>query len=261
MSSCACRYAVQRADVLPVAVDHVTAQQLALVESGREHVAGEVDGLTRRDVVEDARLQDVDPGVDGVAEHLTPRGLLQEPLDPSVLAGDDDPELDGILDPLQRDGGERAGLLVAADDLGEVDVGQHVTGDHEERLVELVSGVAHRAGSSQRRVLGGVSHLDAELPAVAEVGADLVREERHGDHDLVEAVAREQLHDVLHHRPVRHRHHRLRLVAGQRAQPGALAAREDHGLHEASRPDRRGRSGRRAAPRGRSARSPPRRTS
>ena len=31
--------------------------------------------------------------VDGVAEHLAPRGLLQESFDGAVLGGDDDPEL------------------------------------------------------------------------------------------------------------------------------------------------------------------------
>ena len=43
--------------------------------------------------------------------------------------------------------------------------------------------------------------------------------------------SREQADDVLHHRPVRERHHRLGLVARERAQPRALAAGQDHGLH------------------------------
>ena len=37
-------------------------------------------------------------------------------------------------------------------------------------------------------LLGGVDHLHAELGAVAEVGADVVGQERHRDHDLVDAV-------------------------------------------------------------------------
>ena len=41
----------------------------------------------------------------------------------------------------------------------------------------------------------------------------------------------QQLEDVLHARLADDRHHRLRLVRGQRAQTRALAARHDDGLH------------------------------
>ena len=124
-------------------------------------------------------------------------------------------------------------LVVEVDDRAEVDVGEHVAGDHEEALVELVHGVAHRAGGAERRLLGGVDHAHAELGAVAEVGADGVGQEGDGDDDLVEAVPLQQVDDVLHHRPVDQRQHRLGRVRGERAQPGALAAGHDHGLHRA----------------------------
>ena len=101
-------------------------------------------------------------------------------------------------------------LLVEGDDLAEVDVGEDVAGDDEEPLVELVHGVADRAGGAERRLLGGVDHPHAELGAVAEVGADGVGQEGHGDDDLVEAVPLQQADDVLHHRPVGQRQHRLR---------------------------------------------------
>ena len=78
------------------------------------------------------------------------------------------------------------------DDRAEVDVGEHVAGDDEEALVELVHGVAHRAGRAERRLLGGVDHPHAELGAVAEVGADGVGQEGDGDDDLVEAVPLQQ---------------------------------------------------------------------
>ena len=72
---------------------------------------------------------------------------------------------------------------------GQVDVGQDVAGDHDEALVELVPGVEHRSGRAERRLLGGVDHADAELGAVAEVAADGVGHEGHGDHDVGDAVA------------------------------------------------------------------------
>ena len=222
---------LERADVLPVALGDRAEQRQALGEQLREHLAGEVDRPVGLDVVEDLGLEHEDAGVDGVAEHLAPRGLLEEALDGAVLVGDDDAELERVLDRGQPDGGQRLVLVVEVDDLVEVDVGEHVAGDHEEALVELVHGVADRAGRAERLLLGGVDHPHAELGAVAEVGADVVGQEGDGDHDLVEAVALQQLDDVLHHRPVGQRQHRLRGVRRQRTQPAALAARHDHGLH------------------------------
>ena len=146
--------------------------------------------------------------------------------------GDDDAELERVLDVLERDRGRRAGVAVGLHERAEVDVGEHVAGDHEERVVELVDGVAHRTGGAEGRVLGGVTHADAEVGAVTEVVADLVGEERHGDDDVVEAVLREQVDDVLHHRLVGQRHHRFRRVAGERAQAGALTTGQDDCLHD-----------------------------
>ena len=82
-----------------------------------------------------------------------------------------------------------AAVAVGLDERGQVDVGEHVAGDHEERVVELGRRVAHRPGGAERRVLGGVAHAHAEVGAVAEVVADLVGEVRDRDHDVVEAVA------------------------------------------------------------------------
>ena len=63
----------------------------------------------------------------------------------------------------------------------------NVAGDDEEALVQLVAGVEDRPGGAERP-LGGVHHPHAELGAVAEVVADVVGHEGHGDHDVVEAV-------------------------------------------------------------------------
>nr|WP_254126975.1 hypothetical protein [Aquihabitans sp. G128] len=141
------------------------------------------------------------------------------------------PNFERVVDRHQADGGERLLLVVEGQDLAEVDVGEHVAGDHEEALGELGHGVAHGAGGAERLVLGGVDDLHAELGAVAEVGADLVGEERHRDHDLVDPVLLEQVDDVLHHRPVGQREHGLRAVRGERTQPRPLASCHDHGLH------------------------------
>ena len=114
---------------------------------------------------------------------------------------------------------------------GQVDVGEDVARDDDEPLVELVPGVQHRPGRAERGGLGGVDHADPELRAVAEIAADGVGHEGDRDHDVLEAVLAQQADDVLHHGPVGHGQHRLRLVRGEGAEAGALAAGHDQRFH------------------------------
>ncbi len=234
-----------RAHVLPVAVGHVAVEGLAGIEDGREDLAGEVDRPPVGNAVEDLGLEDVDARVDGVAEHLAPARLLEEALDRPVFTRDHDPELEGVLDRAQRDGGQRLVLLVIGDHRRQVDVRQDVAGYHEKALGQLLARVAHRTGRAEGRLLGGVDHRDPELAAVTEVAADGVGQEGDRDDDVGDAVAPQQRHDVLHHRTTDEGEHRLGQVGGLRAQPGALAAGHDHGLHtvlrRAARPSRRAR--------------------
>ena len=181
---------LERADVFPVPLGDVAVHGVAGFEQRGKHVAGEVDHLTLGYVFEHVGLEHVDPGVDGVGEHLAPRGLLEEALDGAVGLGDHDAELERIVHVLQRDRGRGTGVAVGLDERGEVDVGEDVTRDHEEGVVELLGRVAHRTGGAERRVLGGVPHGHAEVGPVTEVVADLVGQEGHGDDDVVEAVER-----------------------------------------------------------------------
>ena len=144
---------VERADVLPVPGGDRADEGLAVRQQAGEHVAGEVDRLVPVDVLEDRGLEHVDAGVDGVAEHLAPRRLLEEALDGAVVAGDDDAELERVLDMHEADRRHRFALVVEGDDLAEVDVGEDVARDDEEPLVEQLAGVPDRPGGAERGVL------------------------------------------------------------------------------------------------------------
>ena len=128
---------VEVADVLPVAVEHMPVDRPAHLEQQREELLREVVRPVGRDVRQHLGLEHVDAGVDRVREDLAPGRLLEEALDPAVLVGDDDAELERVVDRLEpdRDGG--ALLLVEGDERAEVDVAERVAGDDEERLVEL----------------------------------------------------------------------------------------------------------------------------
>ena len=113
----------------------------------------------------------------------------------------------------------------------EVDVGERVAGDDQERaVVEEVGAVAHAAGGAEQLRL-----LAVDEP-VAEVVADRVREVVEVRDHVVVAVAVEQVDDVRHHGPVEHRHHRLRQLERERAQARAETGCENHGLHRRGGP-------------------------
>src|SRR5207253_2920450 len=98
---------VEVADVLPVALADVAVDRAAHLEQEREELLREVVRPVGRHVPQDLRLEHVDAGVDRVREDLAPGGLLEEALDPAVVVGDDDPELERVVDRLEadRDGG------------------------------------------------------------------------------------------------------------------------------------------------------------
>ena len=227
---------VQAADVLPVALRDVAVQRGAGGQQCREDVAGPVDRPAALDVAEDLRLHHVDPGVDRVAQHLAPGGFLQEALDPAVAVLHDNPEVDRVAHPGQAGRHQRSGRLVGQHELAQVDVGERVARDDQEGgVTQRVLGVRDRAGRPERRLLGRVAQVHAQLLAVPEVGPDQAGEELNGHDGLVEAVAPQQAQHVLHHWSVGHRQQGLGLVGGHRPQPGALAAGHHDGPHEVVR--------------------------
>ena len=225
---------VEVADVLPVAVHHVAVHRPAHLEKQREELLREVERPVLRNVPQHLGLEHVDAGVDRVREHLAPRRLLEEALDPAVLVGDDDPELEWVFDRLEADRDRRVLLAVELDQLRQVDVAERVAGDDEERVVEPAGRESHRACRAERRLLDRVRDVDAERLAAAEVRADRLRQECDRDDHVLEPVLLQQLDDVLHARLADDRHHRLGLVRRQRTEARAFAACHDDGLHRCS---------------------------
>src|SRR5713226_5640398 len=123
-------------------------------------------------MLEHFRLEHVDARVDGVGEDLTPARFLEEALDPALLVGDDDPELERVLDRLQADRDRGPAFSVELDEPAEIDVAERVAGDDEYGVVELAGGEAYRAGRAEGRLLDRVLDPQAQRLAVAEVASD-----------------------------------------------------------------------------------------
>ncbi len=158
------------AHVLPVALGHIAVDPLALLEQLREHVARPVHRLAGRDVVEDLGLHHIDTGVHRVREDLAPGRLLQEALDPALVVGDRDTELQGIRHPGETDSDQCVLAAVELDQFREVEVGQSVAGDHQKGVVlEGVLGVLDTPRSAEWGLLVRIGEMHAQLFAVTEV--------------------------------------------------------------------------------------------
>ena len=160
-------------------------------------------------------------------ERLLGVGLLLKAGDAPLAVVEHDPVLARVGDLLDGQRRDTPGVAVAG---GEAPRSMSVSASPEITR----KGSSPKNSAQARTPPGGAEQLGlvAVGQAIAEVLPDRVREVvQVGDH-LVEAVAVEQVEDVLHHRAVEHRHHRLGDLVGQRAQAGAEARREDHRSHQ-----------------------------
>ena len=108
------------------------------------------------------------------------------------------PNWRGVVDPLRRQRRDRAPLdvgLVCGPHGAQVDVGERVAGDDQERigLGEEVADLAHPARGAERLGLLAVGDLEPEVRAVAEYAPDLLGQVGDVGDDLPEAVRGEQL--------------------------------------------------------------------
>lgn len=221
------------ADVGPIAVGHVAKQRSAVVEDLREHLLGEVHRTVGGDAIEDGRFEDVDAGVHRVREDLAPRRLLDEPGDRSAVFGRDDAELGGIGDGGEDHGRTGAPFVVEASRGLEIHGRHDVAREHDEGVLEEVSGVADRACGPERRLLLEVADTRSPVGAVAEIGANGRAQVGHGDDDVVNAIGDEEVDDAGDHGPVRDREQRLRSGRGEGPKAGSLASGDDDSLHGA----------------------------
>ena len=120
---------------------------------------------------------------------------------------------------------------MAADDRGQVHVGEDVAVEHDGGAVQLRLGVLDRSARAQRRLLHEVADPAAERAAVAEDRLDALRPVGHGEDDLGDAGGGQEVELVAEEGTVHHGHHRLGRGQGEGPQPRALAPGQDDGFH------------------------------
>jgi hypothetical protein len=224
---------VEIADIAPVAGCDMTEQARAVSQHARVEILREVEVGADRHAFERLGFEHVDARVDRVAEDLAPRRLLEEPLDPTRLrVRDDDAEGERVLDRRQGDRGLRAPRAVGRDRGRQIEVRQHVTTDHEDRLTrDQVRRIPDRARRAVIRVSGHVLHAHPEVGAVPEVLCDVLGLEVEDRDEVRDPVPSQEVNGIGHDRPVRYRDHRLRPLDREWFQAGAEPASHDDSLH------------------------------
>ena len=229
----ALQVALGRADVQPVALRGKAVE--ALADQQRPHLALDRDVAIGRHELEDLALQHVRAGADQVRVDRIRARLLDEVAHRAVLVEMHEAVGARVGDRHERERRLRAGPLVLGDLRAQVDVREHVAVEHQEALVEHRLGELQRAGRAARVGLLDEAQADPQPGAVAEHVAHARREKAAGHDHVVDPVLAQPLEHERDERPVDQRHDGLGHGRGQRAQPRALAADEDHGLHQPPR--------------------------
>src|SRR5713101_3642233 len=183
------------ADVAPVAGHQETVERHGVGQHLGEDVAAPVHHRRRRHHVEYLRLDDVDPGVDLVGEDLAPGWLFEKAVDGAVRVGDHDPVLERVRHRGQHDGGRCALFLVELHHAGQVDVGEGVAADDDERLVQELLRILDAAGGAEWRIFDHVGDVHSKVRTIAEVIADRRAEILQGHDHIGDPVLFEQAKD------------------------------------------------------------------
>ena len=187
-------------------------------------------------------------------------GLLDQPGHP-VPVQDGDAEPLRLRDLGQEDLGARPVPLELLDEPVQAFQQDVVTQVHHERLVaDEVLRRQHGVGQAERRLLADVRDAESPGRSVLDGRTDLARRVADHDADLPDAGVRDGLQGMEQDRRVRDGDELLGVRVRDRAEPRPLPSREDERLHPLIRTSRRAQvsAPRRAGPRTRSRRRPPR---
>ena len=219
------------ADIAPVALQYAAVNGAALPDESGEQFAAKIAGPALGDERKDLRFEDVDAGVHRVGNSLARPGFFHKGAHAAICRGDDQTVFQRIGNAREHHRRQRLVFAVEGEGGGEVEIGHAVAGEHAERFVEKIRRLPHAARRAQGRALGVVAQGKVPVAAVAEEIHDGVGQIAQRHRRLAHAVLFEQFQRVFHHRPVEQPHHGLWLVAGQRPQPRAFAARHDDRFH------------------------------
>ena len=196
-------------------------------------------------MLEDLRLEDVDTGVDGVAERLFDFWFLLKTGDAVIGIGHDDPVAAHLFPwhPLGHEAGDGALLTVATNRFTQIEVDQRIAAQHNEGVIEELLEVLNffQATGGTEGITDEFTVLNAAFKAVSDFNSktlpvpkvvfDFFSQVRDIHHHFGEAMLLEQLQQKLHHRLLQDGNHRFWDHMGDRLDPCPFSCRQDHRLH------------------------------
>ncbi len=218
-------------DVHPQAADLYAVEGHSLLQQQREHVLREVKRLPLGDVIQDLRLQDVDPRVHQIREDFLGLRLLLEAHDAPILVQLHNPKLRRVFHAGQRQRGRRPRLLVALVELAHIHISEHVAAGHHEGVLDEVRHPLHGPRRPRGGRLEGVEDGGVVLQPVPDALHHPVRHVARGDDHLPEAGGHQRAEDEVDARATGHWEEGLGHALRQGLEPGPKPAGEDDGLH------------------------------
>src|SRR5574337_671156 len=119
---------------------------MPLTHQSWKQIATEVELFSGWDQFEYLGFENIDTGVDGIADDLAPRRLFQKVRDAAVRSRDDDAILKRVFDSGQHHRGQGSATFVGLYCAGEIEIGQDVAADDQERIVQEGCRVLDRPG-------------------------------------------------------------------------------------------------------------------
>ena len=122
----------------------------------------------------------------------------------------------------------------------DIEIDDRIAADHQRGFIKKSAEVLNGLHATRRSFgfgqdvavviypFEGVTDIYAPAATIAEILLDFLVVVRHVNHDLGDAMTRQMLDQVFHHRLAQNGHHRFWQVFRQRANPSALASGQYH---------------------------------
>ena len=174
---------IQIADIAPISFGDVAVQSHVLFEHERKEILAEVVIFMKWNELKDLRFNDIDTGVDGVAEHFAPRRLFEKSRDLSLLVCNHDTILQRILRPCKDERGFCFFLFMKLNGFSQVKIRQHVAADDHEPFIQKIGCIADTAGSPIVSFGSSILHGDFVCGSISKMRGNDIRliEERRDD--------------------------------------------------------------------------------
>ena len=217
---------LRRAHVAPVAGVDVAADLDPFGEQRGEHFTLDRDLAAMGNPVDDLAREHIAARVDLVGRRIL--GLLQKSCDTAIF-GRYTAECPRVSDPYQVQGQIGLLFMVIVQQLPQIGSGEHIAvEDHRGVVAQPRRDVGDAAAGAQRVLLGHVFDLQAQLGPVAELLLERRGVVRRAKDDVLDTGRGDPGQQMGEERQPRGGQQRLGRRQGQRTQPGAFAADQDH---------------------------------